>query len=165
MSLAWQAVDGATGYRIYRATDGVWGPTPVATVTGLVYTNSGLVNGTSYSYRVAGYNRGGNGPFSIDASATPMAPPLGLVATAGDHQVSLTWQPSAGALTYTVLRSLSSIETSFAPIATDVAATSFVDTGLTNGTNYYYRLRAARSVRDERAGREGLAQSRSRRLR
>ncbi len=142
VSLAWQAVDGAIGYRIYRATDGVWGTTPIATVTGLVYTNSGLVNGTSYSYRVAGYNRGGNGPFSIDASATPMAPPLGLVATAGDHQVSLTWQPSAGALTYTVLRSLSSIETSFAPIATDVAATSFVDTGLTNGTTYYYRVRA-----------------------
>ncbi len=142
VSLAWQAVGGATGYRIYRATDGVWGTTPIATVTGLVYTNSSLVNGTPYSYRVAGYTRGGNGPFSIDASATPMAPPLGLVATAGDHQVSLTWQPSAGALTYTVLRSLSTIETSFAPIATDVAATSFVDTGLINGTTYYYRVRA-----------------------
>ncbi len=93
VSLAWQAVGGATGYRIYRATDGVWGPTPVASVTGLVYVNSGLVNGTAYSYRVAGYNSGGTGPFSIDASATPMAAPLGLVATAGDRQVSLSSVP------------------------------------------------------------------------
>ena len=37
----------------------------------------------------------------------PMAPPLGLVATAGDQQVTLSWQASAGASTYTVFRSTS----------------------------------------------------------
>ena len=113
VSLAWQPVAGASGYRIYRAIDGVWGTTPIATLTGLVYTNGGLTNGTPYSYRVAGYNKGGNGPFSSEASATPMAPPLGFTAAAGDQQIALSWLPSAGALTYTVFRSVSSVETTF----------------------------------------------------
>jgi len=48
--LAWQPVDGAIGYRIYRAVDGVWGSTPIATVTSLAYTNGSLINGTPYTY-------------------------------------------------------------------------------------------------------------------
>jgi len=125
--LAWQPVDGAIGYRIYRAVDSVWGSTPIATVTSFAYTNGSLINGTPYTYRVAGYTRGGNGPFSNEASATPMAPPLGVTATAGDQRIVLSWLPSAGALTYTVYRSTSSLDTSFAAIATDVTDTSYLE--------------------------------------
>jgi uncharacterized protein (DUF1800 family)/fibronectin type 3 domain-containing protein len=140
--LAWQAVDGATGYRIFRAIEGVWGTTPIGAVTGLAYTNGGLANGTPYSYRVAAYTKGGNGPFSSEVTATPMAPPLGLTAAAGDQQVALSWQPSAGALAYSVYRSTSSLLATFVPVATDVVSTGFVDIGLTNGTTYFYRVRA-----------------------
>ncbi len=68
--------------------------------------------------------------------AVPAAP-TGLVATAGEGQVGLTWDASATALGYTVQRST----TSGGPY--DIAArlgdvTSYTDTGLNGETTYYY---------------------------
>ncbi len=140
--LTWQPVGGATGYKIFRKAAGVWAPEAIASTSGVSYTNGSLVNGTAYSYAVAAYNKGGAGPRSAEAPATPMAPPGGVAALAGDRQVTLSWQASAGALTYSVFRSLSSLDASFAPVAEGVAALSFADTGLTNKTKYYYRVQA-----------------------
>jgi hypothetical protein len=79
-------------------------------------------------------------------SATPVAPavppatPIGLQATAGDAQVSLSWTASTSATSYHVKRST----TSGGPY-TQLAApatTSDSDTGLTNGTTYYYVVSA-----------------------
>jgi len=142
VTLAWEAVAGATGYRIVRATAGVWDATPFVSTTRTTYTNSGLTNGTPYTYRVLAYTGGGNGPPSNDAGATPMAPPSGVTAAAGDTQVTLMWNAATGALTYTIYRSTSSTDSTFAPIATDVSALTYLDAGLTNGTRYYYRLKA-----------------------
>lgn len=72
------------------------------------------------------------------------AAPTGLAATAGNAQVSLTWNASSGATSYHVKRST----TSGGPY-TQVAApttTSFADTGLTNGTSYYYVVSAVNSA-------------------
>jgi uncharacterized protein (DUF1800 family)/fibronectin type 3 domain-containing protein len=142
VTLAWAAVDGATGYKIFRADAGVWNPAPVASVSGLAYTNSALTNGVTYSYRIAAFNRGGVGPQSAEAIATPLATPAALTAAAGDHQVTLTWQPSAGAASYIVYRSTSSTDATFVAVASDVDAPPFLDTGLVNKTKYYYRVRA-----------------------
>ena len=60
----------------------------------------------------------------------------------GDRQLSVTWHAADGATTYTVYRSTSTTSTSFVAIAAHVSALSFVDSGLANGTRYYYRLRA-----------------------
>ena len=95
--LTWAAVPGATGYRIYRTEHRrVW-RAPWRVTTSLTHTSWSLVNGTTYSFMVAGYTKGGNGPMSSVVSATPMAPPTGLTAAFGDQQVTLNWQPSAGA--------------------------------------------------------------------
>jgi uncharacterized protein (DUF1800 family)/fibronectin type 3 domain-containing protein len=142
VTLAWPAVEGATSYKIYRAAAGVWNPNPIASTSSITYTNGSLTNGTWYTYKVAGYNGGGIGPQSAEASAFPMAPPTGVTATAGDTQVTLAWLTSPQALTYTIYRSTSSEEATLAPIATGVTALSFLDTGLTNKTKYYYRIRA-----------------------
>ena len=50
------------------------------------------------------------------------------------------WNPAPGALSYELYRSLTGIEGSFAALAS-VSDVTFLDTGLTNGTRYYYRLR------------------------
>jgi uncharacterized protein (DUF1800 family)/fibronectin type 3 domain-containing protein len=71
--------------------------------------------------------------------------PGGLRGAAGDGQVTLSWHASAGASTYTVYRSTSTATDTFAAIAAGVAALSYVDPGLTNGTRYYYRVRAVSS--------------------
>jgi chitodextrinase len=61
ISLSWGASSdsggsGRAGYRIYR--DG--SSTPLATVTGRTYTNTGLTSGTSYTYWVTAYDNAGN---------------------------------------------------------------------------------------------------------
>jgi hypothetical protein len=95
-------------------------------------------------------NAAGESTNSSEVSARPIAPvtppaaPAGLQATAGNSQVSLTWTASTGATSYHVKRST----TSGGPY-TQVAApstTSDADTGLTNGTTYFYVVSALNSA-------------------
>jgi cellulose 1,4-beta-cellobiosidase len=65
---------------------------------------------------------------------------MGLAATAGNTQISLTWSASNGATGYSVKRSM----VSGGPYTTitSPSATRFTDTGLANGTTYYYVISA-----------------------
>jgi fibronectin type 3 domain-containing protein len=76
----------------------------------------------------------------VAALATPPAAPTLLTATPGDAQVSLGWTSVAGAVSYNVKRA----PASGGPYAfvTNTTATSFTDTGLTNGTTYHYVVTA-----------------------
>lgn len=141
VTLTWTAVADAYGYRVYRATNGVWNATPVASTTSTTLTNYNLVNGTVYTFAVAGYTSGGTGPQSLAVSAMPIAPPTGVTATFGDTRITLNWIPSAGATSYTVYRKVSG-ELAYSELATGLVGPPFIDTGLTNGTRYYYQLRA-----------------------
>ena len=66
--------------------------------------------------------------------------PTGLTATAGNTQVSLSWTASSGATSYHVKRGTAT----GGPYSQAGAATAagFTDTGLTNGTKYYYVVAA-----------------------
>jgi hypothetical protein len=78
---------------------------------------------------------------------TPAVPsaPTGLTATPGNGQASLSWTASAGAAGYNVLRSTTS-GNGYATVATGVTATTYTNTGLTNGTTYYYVVTATNSA-------------------
>ena len=65
VALTWTAVNGATSYEVFCA--GV----PVATTTSPNYTETGLTNGTTYTFAVEATNGGGTSPASSTASATP----------------------------------------------------------------------------------------------
>ena len=146
ISLSWTASTGATSYAIYRGTTaGGESSTPIATVTGEAYTDTGLTDGTTYYYTVAAIDAGGTSSPSNEASATPLPPvaaaPSGLSATPGNAQVSLTWTASAGATSYDVYRGTSTGAESSTPIAT-VTGAAYVDTSVTNGTAYFYTVAA-----------------------
>jgi hypothetical protein len=66
--------------------------------------------------------------------------PTGLAATGGSHQVSLAWRAVSGATSYNVLRASSS-SGPFALVGTS-GTTIYVDTGLADGTRWYYRVQA-----------------------
>lgn len=70
----------------------------------------------------------------------PVAPGT-LTATAGNAQALLTWSASSGALSYNVKRSTAS-GGPYMTIGAGVTGTSYTDTGLTNGTAYYYIVTA-----------------------
>jgi PKD repeat protein len=86
---------------------------------------------------------GTSGTISHSASTTlliNLAPPAGLTATAGEAQVSLSWPASVGASGYHVKRAMvdgGPYETFACPSGTNI-----VDTGLINGTTYYYTVSA-----------------------
>ena len=69
-----------------------------------------------------------------------LAPPYNVQAIGGDRSVSLTWDAMPGALSYTVRRSTSAAGP-FTTLAT-ITANSYVNTGLTAGTTYYYTISA-----------------------
>src|SRR5271156_829799 len=150
VSLAWTASSGATGYYVKRATVSGGPYSQIALPATNSYTDSSLTNGTTYYYVVSAFNSDGQSSNSAQASATPTAPatppnaPTGLQATAGNAQVSLTWTASTGATSYHVKRAT----TSGGPY-TQISApttTNFADTGLANGTIYYYVVSALNSA-------------------
>jgi len=72
--------------------------------------------------------------------AVPGAPG-GLAATPGNGQISLTWTAASGATAYRVHRATAS-GGPYTTIQNNLTVTSFTDTGLTNGTAYYYVVTA-----------------------
>jgi hypothetical protein len=79
------------------------------------------------------------------ASGSVPTEPTNLVGTAGSGQVALTWTAGSGATSYNVYRGTKFDGEATTPIAT-VTGTSYTDTGLTNGTTYYYNVAATNSV-------------------
>jgi Glycosyl hydrolase catalytic core/F5/8 type C domain/Carbohydrate binding module (family 6) len=74
----------------------------------------------------------------------PVAVPTGISATAGNAQVILSWSPSAGASSY-IVQSATNTGGPYNLIATTSAA-GYTNTGLANGTTYYYVVSATDGV-------------------
>ncbi|HXI70618.1 MAG TPA: LamG-like jellyroll fold domain-containing protein [Verrucomicrobiae bacterium] len=84
---------------------------------------------------------GGRGLLYGDIPNIAPAAPDGLVAISGNTQIALTWSASSGADSCLVKRATVSGGT-YTNIASGLTATSFTDTGLMNGTTYYYVVTA-----------------------
>ena len=145
--VSWSSVTGAAGYRVKRATTSGGPYTAVATPLVTSFTDTNVTDGTTYFYVVSAINSSGEGADSTQVSAAPLPPPpaapSGLSATAGDQQVALSWNTSSGATTYNVKRSTAT-GGPYSLVGT-VAVTNFTDTGLTNGTTYFYVVSASNS--------------------
>ena len=144
VSLTWNASSGATSYHVKRGTASGGPYSQIGSPTATSYTDTGLTNGNTYYYVVTALNSHGESGNSAEVQGKPRATvppaPTGLTATAGDKQVSLSWSASTGATSYHVKRA-----TITGGPYTQVGAptgTSFTDTGLANGTTYYYVVSA-----------------------
>ncbi len=140
-----------TNYMVYRGM--ISGSEALLTTIGnvLVYTDTGLINGQMYHYKVSAVNDAGEGLWSNHISATPVGPPTviqNIQANPGDAYVNLTWQfpfsNGGSAITnYEVWRGTSSGTETF--LADAHLNLWFNDTGLSNGQTYYYVIRAENS--------------------
>src|SRR6185369_8893165 len=74
------------------------------------------------------------------SGGAPPSAPTGLTATPGNAQVALSWTASSGATSYNVKRS--TVSGSGYATVNSPTGTSYTNTGLTNGTTYYYVVSA-----------------------
>jgi choice-of-anchor B domain-containing protein len=93
--------------------------------------------------------------FHVDPVALPGAV-TGLAATPGNAQVGLTWTAASGATGYSVKRATTS-GGPYTTIKTNVVGTSTTDTGLTNGTAYFYVVSATNAEGEGASSNEASA--------
>ena len=146
------------GFHIFRGLS-AGNLSQVATVYAPGYTDKGLVAGTTYYYQVTAFNAAGDGHASSETSITAPAlndPPVGLTATASDGKITLVWNQPAGTnvFTYSIFRGNGSGVEVF---LVNYPATSWVDSNVTGGQTYYYRVSATTMHGESQMSEEAVA--------
>ena len=138
--LTWNAVSGATSYKVYRATSQKGTYSLLGTVTATSYTNTGAKAGTTYYYKVKAVNSAGESAYSniVSGRATVTTLTMGHSSTSGKPM--LTWKAVSGAASYKVYRSTSK-NGAYSVINTTKALT-YTNVGAALGTTYYYKVEA-----------------------
>jgi hypothetical protein len=130
-----------TGYRSLDGTN--WTPqgTNTMTMSSPVYVGLALTSHNSSSLCTATFDN-----VTVPGWPAPLPPagPAGLTTVAGDGNVALSWFASVTATNYYVKSSLTS-GSGYAIIATNASLT-FTNTGLNNGTTYYYVVSGANAA-------------------
>ena len=142
--LTWNAVSGATSYRVFRSESRGTGYSLLGTTTATSYTNTGAAVGKTYYYRVKAVNSVGTSGYSnIVSGKAKAAAPAAPSVTAGNSSTGkpqLTWKAVSGAVKYEVYRSTR--QNSGYSLLGTTTSTSYVNTGASTGTTYYYRVKA-----------------------
>ena len=144
--LTWNAVPGATSYKVYRATSKSGTYSLLGTVTTTSYTNTGAKEGTTYYYKVKAANGAGESAYSnvvsgkVVVTPKPAAPVVKIGNSSTSGKPMLTWNAVSGATSYKVYRATSKSGT-YSLLGT-TTATSYTNTGAKAGTTYYYRVKA-----------------------
>lgn len=145
----------ATAFNVATSTDGTAFST-VASITGFSGgTSSTSLGAASVRYvRIIAVTPDGpsqtGGQMSISElevyGSDSGAPgnPGAITVIGGNAQVALSWTAVSGATGYNVKRSTSAGGT-YTTVASNVTSTSYTNTGLTNGTTYYYVVSAVNS--------------------
>jgi fibronectin type 3 domain-containing protein len=144
VSLAWNTVNGANSYNVYRSTSetGTYIKANTNAITGTNFTDTGVSSNTAYYYYVCGVSSGIEGTKSSSVSCTTlMAAPANVrTSTVTDISISLTWDNIIGSDSYNVYRS-SSADGSYNKINTDIITNNeYTDTNVSSNAAYFYRV-------------------------
>ena len=148
-TISWTAVAGATSYNVYWSTTTGVTPANGTKITGAINasTQAGLTNGATYYYVVTAVNSVGESVASSQVTCQLAAPtaPTGVTVTSGNTQTTVTWAAVPGAASYNLYWSTTASVTTASTKITGATNPS-IQTGLTNGTTYYYVVTAVNAL-------------------
>lgn len=150
IDLSWTAPAGATVAKYLVDRDG----TQIASTTNTYYYDDAVIPGVPYSYDVRAVDSSGNvsGPSNVasaTAPTTPTAPDAPtLSVTPGNKVATLTWSaPSDGGSPITGYRIYRGTASGGEALLKSVGLVAgYADTQVSNGTTYYYEVRAVNSI-------------------
>ncbi|WP_306739667.1 fibronectin type III domain-containing protein [Arthrobacter sp. B0490] len=153
VSLAWQAADGAAGYRVYRTATGSPERIAVGDTTVPVLTDTTADVGLEYTYTVVALTAGGTESVAsdplvlttVDPDVALAAVPTGLsLGAVNKNDVTIGWTPSDGALFYQVYRAEPKPDGSLgdAELVGRADGASFTDTEVLTTIEYTYSVAA-----------------------
>ncbi|MCC8064770.1 MAG: hypothetical protein LIO70_06790 [Clostridiales bacterium] len=157
IKVTWNAVSGATGYRVFRKTNGgSW--VKLGDTTSTTYSDTTAEGGNTYTYTVraftsstiSGYDATGK---SVSLLSTPVISSLTNAASG----VTVKWSAVSGVYKYRVYRRTAATS-SWTKVA-DTTSTSYTDTTVTDGTTYYYTIRCVNSSGIGVSGYDEIGQS------
>jgi hypothetical protein len=131
-----------TGYRSPDGTNWTLQGTATIAMSSNVYVGLALTGHDTSTLCVATFDS-----VSVPGWPSPTPPPAapaGLAAAAGDGNVALSWFASATATNYLVKRSTAS-DSGYSTVATN-ASLAFTNSGLADGTLYYYVVSAVNAL-------------------
>ena len=143
IAINWEAVTGAAAYELWAWEETEdWVQLDDGSLTATSYAHSELTAGITYFYQIRSLtSEGVAGPWSQQVHATVYAdldPPV-LTATAGDGQISISWQTVTDAHGYEIWTAQDGAEWEQADDGSLTgSSTSFTHAGLTSGETYYY---------------------------
>ncbi|MCF7789636.1 MAG: hypothetical protein K9N47_26165 [Prosthecobacter sp.] len=152
-AIKWTDVSGETDYAVERKTGsgGSWAQVGATTVSATTFTDSSVTVGNVYFYRVTAVNGGLSSPASdeLAVSVTVPAVPTPLIATPNSSSaITLNWPNVELESGYKLERGTSATGP-WTQIATPTAdVVTFQNTGLTQNTTYYFRIRSTNAIGD-----------------
>ncbi|MDR3634278.1 MAG: fibronectin type III domain-containing protein, partial [Isosphaeraceae bacterium] len=149
VALSWTDAPGEAGFRIERSSDGgsTWAVAGTVATGVTTFTDTGLAEATSYTYRIFATNGSGDSiPSATQAAATPPGAPSGLAAVlVSGGQINLSWTDQSTAAAYYVVQHSPNGSTGWVQIGTvnGSSANSYAATGsFSSSTTYYFRVSA-----------------------
>lgn len=157
IKVTWKKVDGASGYYVYRKTDGEKYFKQIAEVNGnktFTSTDLSATTGVKYQYTVRAYRNRNGKPYAglydskgVTATACTKAPTIKSGVSTVSDKLKLTWSKVNGATGYNVYRKLEN-DKNYKLIKTinGNGNVELTDSGLKCGVKYYYRVNGFRTV-------------------
>ena len=146
MNLYWKAAAGSNGYQIFRSDNKASGYTEIDRVDGkktCSYTDSDIIPGKTYYYKVRAVGKGANdvGTYSSPIQGRTVAKTaITAITSLSSEKMQIAWEKVSGAVNYEIYRSTQK-SGGYKKMATlKKSAYKYTDHTVKSGKQYFYKI-------------------------